>query len=120
MVRIGISRRLRDGVDRGEDVMTLAGSGNSDRSPSPPEDGSEEASPAPRRSGHKEEMIEMAKRHEVQILRRAGHSQCEIAARGGSHERLGPPSRRGNEPESLPGQKVEEYSITRCVAKHGG
>ena len=32
-------------------------------------------------------MIEMAKRHEVQILRRAGHGQREVAARVGISER---------------------------------
>ncbi len=34
-------------------------------------------------------MIDMAKRHEIQVLRRAGHSLREVAARSGATDGTG-------------------------------
>ena len=41
-------------------------------------------------------MIDMLKRHEVQVLRRAGHTWKEIAGLSGVSVRTRPPRRRGS------------------------
>ena len=56
-------------------------------------------------------MIDMLKRHEIQVLRRAEHTWSEIATLSGVSEKHGPPD-RGGRPRHAP-------SITRPSARAG-